>query len=104
MWWRILIPTWRFFDSPGAKLELWVCENGEWRRFLSPPRRRWLQLFYAPEWTLYHAHQNLVERMAVEIADGLEPHRTRSFQMIDELVNGLPFKIRAGSEDLMVKR
>lgn len=104
MWWRILIPTWRFFDSAGPGVELWVCENGEWRKFLRPPPRRWFQLFYNPQWTLFHAHQNLVERMAVEAGEGMPPHKTDSFALIDRLVGGLPFKIKVRGEDILVKQ
>lgn len=102
MWWRIWIPTWRFFDTPGVAAEMWVRENGEWRIFPELPRRRWSQIFWAPDWAMYHAQRNLIERLVEEVARGAGATTLVSLDLIRHMAEGRAFRITANGQDVVV--
>lgn len=87
MWWRIWVPTWRFFDSTGIHPELFVRGSGEWVRAVSRPRLHWYSLFFNPEFNHYHACNNLFERLILELAEiGLSRVEDLvSYQLVQDL-------------------
>lgn len=65
MWWRVWIPSWRFFDRNAAVVRLEVWRADGWRPALgSPPRRRWWSLFFNPAGNSYLAQRNQLDRAA----------------------------------------
>ncbi len=71
MWdfFRVLIPSWRFFDQTSAvpKLYARVTHRGQigssWLPVLAPPQLKWYSLFLNPEGNLYHANCNLLDHL-----------------------------------------
>lgn len=101
MWWRILIPTWRFFDSVGISPELLVFSDNAWRPFLARPKLHWYSLFFNPRGNFYHAYNNLLERLIVEMADGGDPAQLVSFALIKDLVGDLEFRILVDGKEVL---
>jgi len=87
MWWRIWVPTWRFFDSTGIHPELFVRGQGEWIKAVSRPPLRWYSLFFNPAYNRYHACNNLFERLILELADldFESPEELVSFRLVQDL-------------------
>ncbi|AMW05998.1 hypothetical protein [Gemmatimonas phototrophica] len=76
MLWRLLFPSWAFFDAitDVPRLEIrGLTENGvagPWRAALAAPARgRWAVLYH-PEGTAHLAMQAIVDRLAVEQESG----------------------------------
>jgi len=99
MWWRILIPTWRFFNAVGPQFELLVRVQGEWRVAFGQPRLRWYTLFFNPSGNSYHAVQNLLERLVSEVSAGAEASTLVSFALVKDLAQDREFKVTANGED-----
>lgn len=72
--WRLLIPSWRFFDRAGDTAILYVRKDGkkpnenQWQPVLHPPSRTLANLFLNPQGNLYLAAQGMVTRLAEEIS------------------------------------
>ena len=72
-WFRALIPSWRFFDSPGDEPLLFYRIQapgawGHWQPVFSEYRsRRVLDVFYNPEATMRLALHSLLEKALVEL-------------------------------------
>ncbi|MBX3021938.1 MAG: hypothetical protein KF799_09705 [Bdellovibrionales bacterium] len=88
MWWRVFIPSWRFFDRPGVGARLWAREHGteEWLELLQPPPRNWRHLLLNPQGNLYHARQNLLERLALELDPQADAANLVSYRLTQNLV------------------
>lgn len=102
MWWRVFIPTWRFFDVVGVHAELYVKVNGAWRPALTRPRFTWRSLFFNPAGGLYHARQNLLDRLVIEINEGAQPEHSVSFALVREIAAGREFKVTIDGEDFLL--
>lgn len=86
MWWRILIPTWRFFDAVGVHPELFVRIQGEWQPVITRPRLRWYSLFFNPGYNRFHACNNLLERLILELAGDVKSiERLVSYKLVENL-------------------
>jgi hypothetical protein len=101
MWWRIFVPTWRFFDVVGAHPELLVRVNGRWEPAISRPRFHWYTLFFNPTGNYYHACNNLLERLVSEIAAGAAPEQLVSFALVRDLAGGREFKVTVDGQDVL---
>jgi len=99
--WRIFIPTWRFFDEVGVHPELLVKIDGQWRSMVNRPRVRWFALFFNPEFGYYHASNNLLERLLVEVAAGADPEHLVSFALVRDLAGGREFKLTVNGESVL---
>lgn len=113
MWWRILIPTWRFFDSVGIHPELFVRVGGEWLPAVPRPKMHWYSLFFNPEYNRYHACNNLLERLILELAEGSAIEQLVSYKLVEDLartfalarsssVGLFEFKICIQGQDVLV--
>lgn len=101
VWWRIFVPSWRFFDVIGAEPQLWVCHQGHWQLALHRPPLLWSSLFLNGPWTYYHACHNLLERLVQELQLGHAPETLVSFQLVQHLVNGEEFKLQVQNEVIL---
>ena len=101
MWWRVLIPTWRFFDAVGDFPELLLKVNGRWQNANPRPRFSWYSLFFNPAGGLYHARNNLLERLLQEIAAGGDSEKLESFALVRELAGAHEFKITVNGESVL---
>jgi len=94
MWWRVLVPTWRFFDSIGVHPELFVRANGEWLPALIRPKLRWYSLFFNPAYNRYHACNNLLERLILELAEESQQiEGLVSYRLVEDLAKQFVLKI-----------
>ncbi len=66
---RIFVPSWRFFDDTGPIPKLYVRAEqagqlgSSWLPALQPPKRRWYSLFFNPDGNLHHAICNALEHL-----------------------------------------
>ena len=103
MWWRIFIPSWRFFDQEGLRPELWIFKDGDWRR-IGPPSIPWFALFYNSRFNRFHAVQNLLERLIVEMQSS-PPEKLVSYRLVEWLAReegASAFKILARGETVLM--
>lgn len=105
--WRILIPSFRFYDRVGPTLALWrEGSDGNWHLVTPAPRRRWFQLFFHPRGNEFLATQNLLERLLIEAgADQTQTTNLVSYQIVRELSGATKnqrFKITADADDALV--
>lgn len=91
--WRLIIPSWRFFDRAGDTAILYVRKTGSaapWTPVLVPPTRNLGNLFLNPTGNLYLACQGLVNRLVEEISDHQGPtdevEQWDSFLLVKNLV------------------
>jgi hypothetical protein len=69
---RVLLPSWRFFDRAVASPQLYVAEaGGTWRPLVAPPRR-WFNWAFAPAANLVLAYRAVVDQLVAEIS-ALDP-------------------------------
>jgi hypothetical protein len=74
-WWRVLLPSWRFFEAPDLHFTLevrtWDAAGATGALHTLPPRteRSLTSLFYAPEANLALAGHDLVETLVSELAE-----------------------------------
>lgn len=101
MWWRVFIPTWRFFDSVGSHPQLYVQKQGQWQPVIQRPQLYWYSLFFNPRGNYYHACNNLLERLVQEISAGQDPEKLVSYQLVKDLVGANKFKITVNGEDFL---
>jgi hypothetical protein len=101
MWWRLFIPTWRFFDSVGPHPQLLVKKDQQWEVFLKQPKLYWYSLFFNPQGSFYHACNNLLDRLIEEVSDGQNPKETVSYALVRDLVGGADFKITLKGEMIL---
>lgn len=69
--WRMIIPSWRFFDRAGDTAILYARSSASkelWKPVLVQPTRTLVNLFLNPSSNLYLACQGLVNRLAEEIS------------------------------------
>lgn len=101
MWWRIFIPTWRFFDTVAAQPELLIRRDDKWEPALRQPKFHWYSLVFNPEGNYFHACCNLLERLVVEIGEGARPEDLVSFALVRELACGREFKVLFGEQEVL---
>lgn len=75
MLFRLLFPSWAFFDAVTDVPRLEVRRTspdsaGEWTAALQAPSRRWWNVLYHPDGTAHLAMQSAVDRLAVERESG----------------------------------
>ena len=111
---RVLIPSWRFFETAGWLPELSMRFEGEWdwHPVLAPPPRRWRHLFFNPEGNLHLALQTTVERLVIEINELPEGQSLAADSPLYRIVRNLcasraggrpfQFKITGEGENLLV--
>jgi hypothetical protein len=69
---RVLVPSWRFFDRAIASPQLFVAEvGGTWQPLAAPPRR-WFNWAFAPAANLVLAYRAAVDHLVAEIS-ALDP-------------------------------
>lgn len=74
-WWRVLVPSWRFFESPDVEFVLEVrvrrgnAEPSAFRPAIPPWRRGPLSLLFSPQHNLRLACHDLVERWVAELGE-----------------------------------
>ncbi len=69
---RVLLPSWRFFDRAVASPQLYVAEAGGARQPLVAPPRRWFSWAFAPAANLVLAYRSVVDQLVAEIS-ALDP-------------------------------
>jgi hypothetical protein len=114
MWWRILVPSWRFFDRIGIHPQLFVRFKDDWILASSRPSLRWYSLFFNPAYNYYHACNNLLERLILELAENSENIETLvSYQIVKTLARDfarerlslqgpIEFKITIQGQDVLI--
>lgn len=96
-WWRVLVPSWRFFDAEDAAFVLEVrtlSVEGEATPFvpaIPPAPRGPLALLFAPEHNLRLACHDLVERWVLELSEAgpleeSEVERLPSYALVQSAV------------------
>ena len=101
--WRIFIPTWRFFDQEGLRPELWIFKESRWQRF-GPPPIPWFALIFNGRFNHFHAVQNLLERLIVEMQSS-PPESLVSYRLVEWLAReegGTAFKVLARGETVLM--
>lgn len=101
MWWRIFVPTWRFFDAVGSHSELLVKVNDQWRPAVKRPRIHWYSLLFNPDAGFYHACHNLLDRLVSELGEGNPPAQLVSFALVQDLAGGREFKVMVDGEEVL---
>ncbi|MET0287582.1 MAG: hypothetical protein ABW352_24050 [Polyangiales bacterium] len=82
-WLRILLPSWRFFDSVSAPLALWVESDGRWREVVFPHQ---YGLFCNPRGNLSLLLYSTLERLLVELSeDPVNPEQLTSYLLVQNL-------------------
>lgn len=99
MWWRVFIPSWRFFDSAGLDIRLWENTNDGWVLVKRRPRPQWHTLFFNPRGNFHHACANLLERLVLEVSEGAKPEELVSYALVREIMGTSEFKITVNGED-----
>jgi hypothetical protein len=114
MWWRILVPSWRFFDRVGIHPQLFVRTQGDWVLAVTQPRLRWYSLFFNPQYNYYHACNNLLERLILELVENVDNIETLvSYQLVKNLARQfasdrlsffgpIDFKITIQGQDVLI--
>lgn len=98
MWWRIFIPSWRFFNTLGHGPELFVKTPSGWQKTFVKSPTHWFALFFNPKQNYRHACNNLLERFVIELSEGHNPNDLVSYSLIRHLVNYSEFKVVAKDE------
>jgi hypothetical protein len=94
-WLRVLLPSWRFFDSIAAPLALWVESAGSWRQVRLPHE---YGLFCNPRGNLSLLLYSTLERLLVELAeDSVNPEQLTSYLLVQNLAArqagaGVPYR------------
>lgn len=70
---RVLVPSWRFFDTVGEHPRLLArtvddSGDGVWHALLAPPRRAWWNVAWHPEGNLSLARHSLLDRLLADVA------------------------------------
>ena len=71
---RVLVPSWRFFDTVGEHPQLLARsvgaegEAGPWRPVLPPPTRAWWNVAWHPQGNLSLARHSLLDRLLADVA------------------------------------
>jgi hypothetical protein len=71
---RVLVPSWRFFDTVGEHPQLWAravpadAPPGPWRALLGPPARAWWNVAWHPQGNLSLARHSLLDRLLADLA------------------------------------
>jgi hypothetical protein len=82
-WLRVLLPSWRFFDSVAAPLSLWVESEGSWREVALPHQHG---VFCNPRGNLSLLLYSTLERLLAELADDpVNPEQLTSYLLIQNL-------------------
>jgi hypothetical protein len=115
MWWRIFIPSWRFFDQAGAAPRLEVrYGDSTWLAVEFPVRSAWWNLFFNPQGTLAHARHMLYERLLVESQSATDVAELVSYRLTAQIAEGfvrnlgagpgvaMQFKLRGRDGDLLI--
>jgi hypothetical protein len=69
---RVLLPSWRFFDRAVASPQLYIAEAGGAWQPLVAPRRRWFNWAFAPAANLVLAYRAVIDQLVAEIS-ALDP-------------------------------
>jgi hypothetical protein len=91
---RVLLPSWRFFDSVAAPLALWVESAGAWHEVSLPHQHG---LFCNPRGNLSLLLYSTLERLLVELAEEpVNPEQLTSYLLVQNLaarhVGGGPYR------------
>jgi hypothetical protein len=89
MWWRIFIPTWRFFDQVTDLPHLEIRVQDAWVKESTPPPPAWWQLLFNPAGGLKHARANLYQRLLLEAAAIEDVSRLISYRLVEDLARDL---------------
>jgi hypothetical protein len=71
---RVLVPSWRFFDTVGEHPQLLARSvgadgtGGPWRPVLEPPTRSWWNVAWHPQGNLSLARHSLLDRLLADVA------------------------------------
>lgn len=71
---RVLVPSWRFFDTVGEHPQLLARTvdahggPGPWRPVLAPPARAWWNVAWHPQGNLSLARHSLLDRLLADVA------------------------------------
>lgn len=87
--------------------------TGEWIHLNPSPQRRWYALFFNPAANHFHACNNLLERLILEVEEGQKPRDLVSYELVEDLVgerlsaddpalSQFEFKIQVNGEDYLV--
>lgn len=85
MWWRVFIPTWRFFDQVDAPPQLWVKSIRQWEAVPARLRGTWFTLFHNPQGNLVHAQNNLYTRLLFEAQQNAPVDKLVSYQLVEQI-------------------
>lgn len=107
MWWRVFIPSYRFFDFVEFNLKLFVRKDNEWILLNAKPRQSWHSIFFNPQMNMYHALNNLLEKLALDIADSSDIQNELSYRLVREIIfdyggPGVEFKLCQGSDEILI--
>jgi hypothetical protein len=104
---RVLFPTWRFFEDVGVVPQLWHRYIGdqspeEWQLTLPPLKRNYFMLFFNPWGNVTLAYGSLLESLLTDIndlpsADSESVATLTSYKLVRRLVE---FKITEGNNNV----
>ncbi|HEX5656778.1 MAG TPA: hypothetical protein VFX59_06265 [Polyangiales bacterium] len=103
-WLRVLLPSWRFFDSVAAPLALWVESAGSWREVDFPHQHG---TFLNPRGNLSLLLYSTLERLLLELAeDSVNPEQLTSYLLVRNLAaqgvqGAYRFEIRDRAQTLL---
>lgn len=91
---------------------LFVRREHQWLRLNGPPPRRWYILLFNPAWGFFHAVNNLLERLVLEISEGKDVNQLVSYQLLKDFIRremteqsrefAFEFKVTVDGEDVLV--
>ncbi|MGE0763830.1 MAG: hypothetical protein AB7N80_11180 [Bdellovibrionales bacterium] len=82
-------------------MDLLTRTSGAWQSAHVWPTSRWYSLFFNPQGNFYHARNNLLERLVLEINQGAQPTNLVSYFLVRDMVGSVEFKITVNGEDFL---
>lgn len=115
MWWRVFIPSWRFYDRIGSLPRLYARAHDAWIPIFAPIQTPWYGLLFNPKGNQQLAYQSLLERFVVEASGAKKPEELVSYKILAEACASelkrlghlqpgeqFNFKIQVGGEDVIL--